>query len=135
MIRKLSLGLLAIAMSLSLSTISVATTHAASHASAPWYAPLLSLPRSDLLRAECVIERESTSTLAHPNLGDDNGNVPGQSGIFQISNSPTGIWDVYVLPRLHVLVWRASAFQQAEGFMIIYRVDGGFASWHRYDGC
>ena len=98
-----------------------------------WYAPLLALPHPALVRAECVIARESTSTLAHPNLGDDNGN-PGQSGIFQMSNQPGGVWDHYVLPKLHVLIWRASAYQQAEGFMLVWRVDG-FEPWHQYDGC
>jgi hypothetical protein len=80
------------------------------------------------------MEEESRSTMAHPNLGDDNGNVPGQSGIFQINNAPWGIWDHYVLPKLHVLVWRATPYQQAEGFMIIWRVDG-FGPWHDFDGC
>jgi hypothetical protein len=99
-----------------------------------WFQPLLALPHTDLLRAECVILHESRSTLAHPNLGDDNGNIGGQSGIFQMSNSPGGIWDTYVLPVLHVLIWRASPYQQAEGFMLVWRVDR-FEPWHRYDNC
>ena len=102
-------------------------------ASQRWFQPLLRLPHADFIRAECVMNRESNSTLAHPNLGDDNGN-PGQSGIFQMNNQPGGIWDVYVLPKLHVLIWKATAFQQAQGFMIVWRVDR-FGPWHPYDGC
>lgn len=98
-----------------------------------WYAPLLTLPKSVLIRAECVMLKESHSTLVHPNLGDDNGN-PGQSGIFQMNNQPGGVWDIYVLPVLHVLIWKATAYQQAEGFVLVERVDG-FFPWHKYDGC
>jgi hypothetical protein len=98
-----------------------------------WYAPLLTLPRSDLPHTECVMLRESTSTLAHPNLGDDNAN-PGQSGIFQMNNQPGGVWDTYVLPHLHVRIWKATAFQQAEGFVMVVRVDG-YGPWDPYDGC
>ena len=115
-------------------SIFLATGSAGATRNPRWFQPLLSLPHADLVRAECVISRESVSTLAHPNLGDDNGNVPGDSGIFQIDNSPRGIWDTYVLPKLHVKVWKASAYQQAEGFVIIWHVDG-FGPWHRYDGC
>ena len=99
-----------------------------------WYAPLVGLPHAVRARADCVMQHESTSTEAHPNLNDNNGNVPGQSGIFQMNNAPGGVWDTYVLPRLHVHVWNASAYQQAEGFVIVWRVDG-FAPWHAYDGC
>ena len=98
-----------------------------------WFQPLLELPRTDLTRAECVMHEESHSTFTHPNLGDDNAN-PGQSGIFQMSNTVGGVWDHYVLPVLHVLIWKASAYQQAEGFVIVVRVDG-FEPWHQYDGC
>ena len=104
-----------------------------SGASQRWFEPLLKLPHADLIRAECVILHESRSTLSHPNLGDDNGN-PGQSGIFQMSNQPKGVWDLYALPVLHVVIWKASAFQQAEGFVLVWRKDG-FGPWHKYDGC
>ena len=99
-----------------------------------WYAPLVGLPRPVLARTECVLWRESRSTLAHPNLGDNNGTVPGQSGLFQMNNAPGGVWDVYVWPKLHVVIWRASAYQQAQGFVIVWRHDG-FAPWHPFDGC
>lgn len=99
-----------------------------------WFQPLLSIPRVDLPHVECIIHNESTSTLAHPNLGDDNGNMPGQSGIFQMANQPGGVWDLYVFPILHVRIWKATAFQQAEGFVMVWRKDG-FSPWDRYDGC
>jgi hypothetical protein len=119
------------------SSVFVASSLGAASASAStapkWYAPLLTLPRPDLPRAECVMLRESTSTLEHPNLADDNGD-PGQSGIFQMSNQPNGVWDLYALPVLHVQIWRATAFQQAEGFVLVVRKDG-FEPWHQWDGC
>lgn len=99
-----------------------------------WFQPLFSLPRSDLSHVECIIHAESTSTLEHPNLGDDNGNMPGQSGIFQMANQPGGVWDTYVFPKLHIRIWRATAFQQAEGFVMVVRVDG-FSPWDGFDGC
>jgi hypothetical protein len=79
------------------------------------------------------MHRESRSTLSHPNLGDDNAN-PGDSGIFQIDNTPHGIWHRWVLPVLHVQVWKATAFQQAEGFVLIVQHDS-FAPWRIFDGC
>ena len=86
-------------------TVSVTASAGATTRRPPrWYQPLLALPHADLLRVECVIQRESRSTFAHPNLGDNNGN-PGQSGIFQMNNQPRGIWDIYVMPVLHVLIW------------------------------
>ena len=94
-----------------------------SGASQRWFSPLLKLPKSDLPAVACVLEHESRSTFAHPNLGDDNGN-PGDSGLFQIDNTPKGVWARWVLPKLHVLVWKASAFQQAEGFVLIFQHDG-----------
>ena len=110
------------------------TTHHHHTTSVQWYAPLLTLPKSWLPAVECLIHHESTSTLAHPNLGDDNGNMPGQSGIFQMSNYVGGVWDTYAMPRLRVQIWNATPYQQAEGFVLVLRLDGGFHPWHG-DGC
>ena len=111
----------------------LALTGGSAGAAGRWYAPLLKLPHADLLRAQCIIYRESRSTFAHPNLGDDNGN-PGQSGIFQMSNATNGVWDLYALPVLHVVIWKATAYQQALGFMLVWKVDK-FGPWHSFDGC
>ena len=102
-------------------------TSAGATAPPKWYAPLLKLPHSAVRAFECVIYHESRSTFARPNLGDDNAN-PGDSGIFQIDNTSHGVWGRWVLPHLHVLVWRASAYDQAWGAVTIYRHDG-FAPW------
>ena len=124
---------LTVSLSLSIGSVAVASAH-----TRHWYDPLLKLPHADLLRAQCVIWHESRSTFANPNLGDDNGNGtpahPQQSGIFQMNNQPGGVWDLYAMPTLHVVIWKATAFQQAQGFMMVWRVDG-FGPWHAYDGC
>jgi hypothetical protein len=111
----------------------------ASPATAPWYAPLESLSPAGRSFAECVMYRESRSTLSHPNLGDDNGvgenTTHGEdSGIFQMNNGSNGVWDLYAKPTLRVDLSRATAYQQAEGFVLVYRVDG-VGPWRRFDGC
>lgn len=98
-----------------------------------WFLPIFKEGPAAIAGFECIINRESTSTVAHPNLRDDNGN-PGQSGIFQMNNQPGGIWDHYVLPHLHVLLWKATAYQQAWGAALIWRIKR-FYPWTRYDGC
>ena len=123
-----------IAVSIALSLGMVFTTGTANGAtSAKWYAPILTLPRSWQTAVQCMMHVESRSTEAHPNLGDDNA-VHGQSGIFQMANYVGGVWDTYAMPRLHVVIWKASAFQQAEGLVLVLRLDGGFHPWHG-DGC
>jgi len=104
-----------------------------------WYEPLLSLPDQPIIM--CILHNESRSTLEHPNLGDDNGNgttvnnnTGEQSGIFQMNNGLKGVWDLYVMPVLHVLIWKASAYQQAEGFAIVVHKDG-YLPWTHFDGC
>lgn len=119
---------------------SVKTVNKISHAlsnTQKWYEPLLTLPNQTTVM--CILHNESRSTLEHPNLGDDNGNGSNtkfgeQSGIFQMSNGLDGVWDKYVLPVLHVLIWKASAYQQAEGFAIVVRLDS-YLPWTRFDGC
>jgi hypothetical protein len=123
----------------SAATSSATTTHHRHIISSRWYAPLLTLPKSWQSPIDCLIHHESTSTRAHPNLGDDNGNgentVNGQSsGIFQMNNGSNGVWDLYAKPTLHVDISRATALQQAEGFVLVLRRDGGFHPWHG-DGC
>ena len=135
MSKRLSLSL--IACLFVISGVAPAANAATPHHHNPhpiWYAPLVGLPHAARIRVDCVIERDSRSTEAHPNLGDNNATVPGQSGIFQMNNAPGGVWDVYVWPKLHVRIWNATAYQQAEGFVDVWRVDG-FAPWHAFDGC
>lgn len=134
MFKKLLVSFFAI-LTISVGTVSAASahTHPRKNPHPIWYAPLVGLPHWARVRVDCVIWRESTSTEAHPNLGDNNGD-PGQSGIFQMSNQPGGVWDLYAYPKIHVQLWKATAYQQAEGFVDVWRVDG-FFPWHAYDGC
>lgn len=87
------------------------------------------------------MRRESHSTFTFANIADDNGNgihenhdQGQQSGIFQMSNGPRGVWDLYARPVLHVVIWKATAYQQAEGFMLVWHADG-WGPWHAFDGC
>jgi hypothetical protein len=102
-------------------------------ASERWFLPILQEGPAAVEGFTCVIMKESTSTPTHPNLGDNNGS-PGQSGIFQMNNQPGGVWDVYVMPFLHVVLWKATPFQQAWGAARIWRIER-FYPWTRYDGC
>lgn len=104
-----------------------------------WFLPILKLGPAAVEGFTCIIHRESTSTPTHPNLGDDNGNggntdTGEDSGIFQMNNGLRGIWDHYVLPHLHVVIWKATAYQQAWGAAHIYRLEH-FFPWTKYDGC
>ena len=127
MLRKLSV--LLIAMSSLFATNAGAATH---HRRVRWFQPIMSLPKSTLPTWRCVLQRESHSTFAQPNRGDNN--RWGSSGIFQIEQ---GTWAahqlaVHVPARVHV--WQASPYQQAEVAAAIWRADG-FAPWGLYDGC
>lgn len=99
-----------------------------------WYQPLLSLHHSWLPAVHCLLHTESRSTFEHPNLGDNRTPAMGSnSGIFQMANYPGGVWNHYAMPTLHVQIWQATPYQQAEGFAIVVRIDG-FYPWHK-DGC
>lgn len=69
----------------------------------------------------CIIHYESTSTWAHPNLGDNN--RWGSSGIFQIIEST---W--LARSGFHFPVWTATPAQQALGALRLERADG-FGPW------
>jgi hypothetical protein len=90
----------------------------------------MELSKPTIQTFRCVIHDESTSTYTHPNLGDNNSDG-GSSGIFQIESA---LWDEWApLAGLHMKVWQATPYQQAEGAAMIYRHDG-FEPWFD-DGC
>jgi hypothetical protein len=119
--------------------ISASGISGASQNRVPWYEPLTALSHSDRVFADCVMLGESRSTETHPNPGtraapfDANGNIPGYSGLFQMANYVGGVWDSYAMPTIHVVIWRATPYQQAEGFVLVLRKDGR-GPW-RGDGC
>lgn len=127
--------LFAVSLLLTITLSSISSTGTIAAAATPhWYSPLLTLPHAWMPSVLCLMHVESRSTEDHPNLGDDNGAPDGQSGIFQMANYVGGVWDTYAMPRLHVVLWKASAYQQARGFVLVLRLDGGFHPWHG-DGC
>jgi|ERR1035438_9773043 hypothetical protein len=116
-------------------TVSSAHTTPTHHVAVAWFQPLLTLPRTWLPAVDCLLHKESRSTRAHPNLGDNRTPSMGtNSGIFQMNNAPGGVWDSYAMPTLHVQIWKATPYQQAQGFVDVLRLDGGFHPWHG-DGC
>jgi hypothetical protein len=88
---------------------------------------MLALPKSVRAHFACIMYRESRSTFAHLNLGDNN--RYGSSGIFQIEPI---LWNAR--SGFHVPVWKATPYQQELGAIQIWRVDG-FSPWHAFDGC
>jgi hypothetical protein len=76
--------------------------------------------------------RESHSTYAHLNLGDNN--RYGSSGIFQMEQSTFAAHQFAAHVPLSVKVWQATPYQQELVFVEILRVDGA-GPWSRYDGC
>jgi len=130
--------LLITAIAFSFSNIGLApisSAHTTHHLIVPWYQPLLTLPKSWTPAIQCLLHNESRSTYAHPNLGDNRTPSMGtNSGIFQMANYVRGVWDTYAMPRLHVQIWLATPYQQAKGFVLVLRLDGGFHPWHG-DGC
>jgi hypothetical protein len=143
MTRKIIATIIICLFTLSGSAVATATSHTTvvttltSHRvpkSERWFLPIFQEGPTAVEGFTCVIARESTSTIAHPNLGDDNGDGVSQSGIFQMSNQPTGIWDKYVLPHLHVVIWKATAYQQAWGAALMWRIER-FLPWTQWDGC
>ena len=91
--------------------------------------PILSLPKAVQQHFACIVWRESRSTLAHPNLLDNNGNG-GASGVFQFEPI---LWNRWAPSAgVHVPVWKASYYQQSLVAVNVWRHDG-FSPWR--DGC
>jgi hypothetical protein len=95
-------------------------------ASGRFWGPMLALPKPVRATFACIMWRESRSTFAHLNLGDNN--RYGSSGIFQIEEAT---W--LARSGFHIPVWTASPYQQELGAINLWRADG-FAPWHG-DGC
>lgn len=109
-----------------------------------WFEPLLSLPnRSTII---CILNAESTSTMAHPNLGDTN---PYQYGIFQFTPILWNRWawvakvgkrrSTWYLGTLDINAvtipaYKSTLYQQALVFAEVIKNDG-FLMWTRFDGC
>jgi hypothetical protein len=87
----------------------------------PWYYAIQHAGPVIFARFTCIIWRESRSTWAHPNLGDNN--RYGSSGIFQFEDST---WLRRSGFKFHV--WLASPRQQAIGALNLERADG-FGPW------
>jgi hypothetical protein len=114
------------------------------HEQSKWYEPLLRLPsRSTIV---CILEAESKSTMAHPNLKDRN---PYQFGVFQFTpilwnrwswvagvGRKTASWYLgsLSLDAVTIPAYRATLNQQAKVFATVVRNDG-YGMWTRFDGC
>jgi hypothetical protein len=103
-----------------------------------WYDPIWNLGTKAKTFFTCVIHVESRSTWAHPDTHDGDPALPGQYGIFQFTwPSKNNVWDAYIFPVLHVEPRYASAFQQAEGAAILWKLGPGEVenTWTNSDGC
>jgi hypothetical protein len=101
-----------------------------------WYAPIFALGPKARAFFTCVIHAESRSTWKHPKTHDGDPAYPGQYGIFQFTwPSQNNAWDAYVLPTIHVEPRYASAYQQAEGAAIIWKMGDEKQVWSLWDGC
>jgi hypothetical protein len=106
---------------------SISTT--ASAAPTRWFEPIAKLPKAAFRHFACIIRIESRSTFQKPNLGDNSRH--GSSGVFQIEPVLWGRWAP--LAGVHVQVWQASLYQQAEVAATIYKYDG-FSPWRENCG-
>ena len=98
-------------------------THHAVHAwVAGWSAPLLALPKWTLPIWSCILNHESRSTLAKPNLKDNN--PYGSSGIFQIEQITWSAHQLAAGVSKTVHVWQATALEQAKVAVSIFKADG-----------
>ena len=102
------------------------------HKLIPWYQPILNLPKYTLPMWRCILYRESTSTFAHPNLGDNN--PYGSSGVFQIEQSTFAAHQASVGIPYSIKVWGAGLYLQARVAAAIWLANG-FSQWTLYDGC
>ena len=96
-----------------------------------WSAPLLALPKWTLPIWTCILNHESRSTFAKPNLGDNNSY--GSSGIFQIEQITWSAHQLAAGVSKTVHVWQATALEQAKVAVAIFKADG-FSLWAD-DGC
>ena len=111
-----------------------------------WYEPLLALPsRSTVV---CILKAESTSTMLHPNLGDNNNKY--QYGPFQFTTIlwnrwswVAGVgkkmtsWYLGTLSLDHAVTipaYKSTLYQQAKVFATVVRNDG-YGMWTRFDNC
>ena len=94
-----------------------------------WYEPIWKFGPKVRQVFTCILYSESRSTWSRPKIKDGS---PAQYGIFQI-NWSAGIWQKYAEPTLHIVIKGASAYQQALGISLIFKVDG-YYPW-RSDGC
>lgn len=117
-------------------TISSASSTSSSAYSGHWYAPIWALGPKARTFFTCVIHVESRSTWTHPNTHDGDPALPGQYGIFQFTwPSQNNAWDAYIFPKLHVEPRYASAYQQAEGAAIMWKIGDAYQTWTLWDGC
>ena len=101
-----------------------------------WYSPIFALGQKARTFFTCVIHTESRSTWTHPNTHDGDPAYPGQYGLFQfVWPSQNNAWDAYIFPVIHVEPRYASAYQQAEGAAIIWKLGDATNTWTPYDGC
>ena len=103
-----------------------------------WYAPIFKLGSQARTFFACVLYHESRSTWIHPNTHDGDPVYPGQYGLFQfVWPSSNNVWDAYIYPVLHVEPRYASAYQQAEGAAILWKMGIGEVenTWSNSDGC
>jgi len=108
----------------------------ASSAQVHWYSPIFDLGPKARSFFTCVIVRESRSTWKHPDTHDGDPAYPGQYGIFQITwPSRNNAWDAYVYPVIHVEPRYASAYQQAQGAAILWKIGDAMQTWGKWDGC
>jgi hypothetical protein len=89
-----------------------------------WFQPIAQLPKTAFRHFACIIYVESRSTFLRPNLGDNS--RYGSSGIFQIEPI---LWNRWApLGGVHVQVWQATPYEQAQVAATIYKYDG-FSPW------
>ena len=94
--------------------------------------PILALPASVRRVFECIMWYESRSTLAHPNLRDNN--AYGSSGVFQIEQGTWAAHQTQARVPGNIHVWQASYAQQVQVAVAIWRADG-FGPWSTWRLC
>ncbi len=102
------------------------------HVGAPAHNWIERLPGPLRARWECILWRESRSTLFALNLGDNN--RWGSSGIFQMEEGTFFAYQRRAGVPYSVRVWQASVAQQFAVAHQIFLADG-FSPWSQSDGC
>lgn len=110
------------------SVLSIAAISTPAGAHTPrWFQPIARLPKPVFRHFACILHVESRSTFRHPNTGDNS--RYGSSGVFQIEPI---LWNRWApIAGVHVQVWQASLYQQAQVAATIYKYDG-FSQWTEY---